>query len=477
MATHTKYDCIIIGSGQAGTPLAGAYAKAGKKTALIEKVHIGGCCVNEGCTPTKTMVASGRAAYLTRRGKDYGIHTPGGSDGQITVDMLKVRQRKRDIVTSFRGGNESRVYGAGVDVLKGEASFTGEKTVKIKLNDGSETTAEADVIFINTGERPADPKISGVESVDPKLILDSTSVQELDVVPDHLLVLGGGYVGLEFAQLFRRLGSKVTIIQRSTQLLPREDPDIAESMLKILEEDGLTVHLNTNATKLSSSASSAVELTCQSKTGEEFSLSGSHILFAAGRVPNTDMLNLSAAGINTNSKGYIVANEKLETTSAGVYVLGDVKGPPAFTHISYDDFRIVQANVLNYSGEVKPQTTTTRVVPYVVYTDPQLGHVGLHSAEARSKYPDRKIMTAKMPMEYVARALETDESRGMMKATVDAETGEILGFTCLGIEGGEVMSIVQIAMMGGLKYQQLQSAVFAHPALAESLNNLWGFLE
>jgi pyruvate/2-oxoglutarate dehydrogenase complex dihydrolipoamide dehydrogenase (E3) component len=473
MTTPKKFGAIIIGSGQAGTPLAGALAKAGFKTALIEREHIGGCCVNVGCTPTKTMVASGRAAYLTKRGKDYGIHSPGGEDGKIVVDMVKVRQRKRDIVASFRGGNESRTAAAGVEILMGEASFTGDKTLLVKLCDGSEATVDANLIFINTGERPATPKIPGIETVDAAHVLDSTSIQELGELPSHLIVIGGGYVGLEFAQLFRRLGSEVTIIQRAKQLLPREEADVAECMLNILQEDGLTVHLNTSTTHIAQSKT--IDLTVRSKDGTEQTVSGTHLLMAAGRVPNSDMLNLKAAGITTNAKGYIITNDKLETTAPGIYALGDVKGPPAFTHISYDDFRIIRSNLIEKSATVS--AITNRIVPYVVYTDPQLGHVGLHEAEARAAFPDRKIAVASMPMSYVARALETDESRGMMKAVVDKETGEILGFTCLGLEGGEVMAVVQMAIMGKVRYQVLQDAVWAHPSLAESLNNLWGFLK
>jgi pyruvate/2-oxoglutarate dehydrogenase complex dihydrolipoamide dehydrogenase (E3) component len=308
-----------------------------------------------------------------------------------------------------------------VVVLRGEAGFVDEKTVKVKLADESEVLCAAEMIFVNTGERPAIPQIPGLETVRQERVLDSTSIQELDKVPAHLIVLGGGYVGLEFAQLFRRLGSEVTLVQRGKQLLPREDPDVAKCMLDILHEDGLTIHLS------------------------------------------------------TNEKGYIVVNEKLETTAPGVFALGDVKGPPAFTHISYDDFRIIRANHLTHPPHTSPATTTNRIVPYVVYTDPQLGHVGLHEAEARAL--GLKIKVASMPMSYVARALETDETRGMMKGIVDAETGKILGFTCLGIEGGEVMSLVQMAIMGGLGYEVLRDAVWAHPALAESLNNLWGFLK
>ena len=474
MASPRHFDCIVIGSGQAGTPLAAALAKGGRKTALIERIHIGGCCVNEGCTPTKTMVASGRAAYLTRRGADYGIHTPGGEDGKISIDMLRVRQRKRDIVNSFRSGNESRIQSAGVEILMGEASFGDSKSLHVKLSDESVTNVTADEIFINTGERPARPELPGTQHLDPARVLDSTSIQELGEVPGHLIVLGGGYVGLEFAQLFRRLGSAVTVIQRNSQLLPREDQEIAKSVLDILREDGLTVHLEANATSVSSSGE-AISLTCQLKNGKEEIVNGTHLLFAAGRVPNTEMLNLNSAGIKTNSKGYIVANDKLETTAPGVYVLGDAKGPPAFTHISYDDFRIIQANLITKST---PQATTrNRLVPYVVYTDPQLGHVGLHEHEARSQFPGRNIKTARMPMEYVARALETDEARGMMKAVIDGDTGEILGFTCLGVEGGEIMSIVEMAIIGKVGYEKLRDAVWAHPALAESLNNIWGYLK
>jgi pyruvate/2-oxoglutarate dehydrogenase complex dihydrolipoamide dehydrogenase (E3) component len=477
MSTPTKYDAIVIGSGQAGTPLAGAFAKAGQKTALIERTHIGGCCVNEGCTPTKTMVASGRAAYLARRGQDYGIHTAGSPPGQnsLTVDMLKVRQRKRDIVDSFRGGNENRTKDAGVDVLMGEASFVNHQTISVKMNDGTEKRVTGKQIFINTGERPAPPKLEGLEKIDQTRILDSTSVQELDVVPEHLVVIGGGYVGVEFAQLFRRLGAEVTIVQRGKQLLPREDKEVADTLLEILKEDGLTIHLESTAFSISPSSTRSFNLKIQTKGGEK-AVSGTHILFAAGRIPNTEALNLSAAGITTNSRGYIVSNDFLETSAPSIYVLGDVKGPPAFTHISYDDFRIIRANVLSLSANSTKLSTKDRLVPYVVYTDPQLGHIGLHEHEARVKFPERKIKTAKMPMSYVARALETDESRGMMKAVIDSETGHILGFTCLGIEGGEVMSIVQMAMMGGVSYEKLRDAVWAHPALAESLNNIWGFL-
>ena len=421
------------------------------------------------------MVASGRVAYLARRAADYGVHVPGGQDGAILVDMEKVRRRKRDIVTSFRTGGEARARSAGIDVLFGQGSFRDSKTLSVKGQDGSEKLVTAKSFFICTGERPAKAQLGGIDAVDRSRVLDSTSIQELDSVPSHLICLGGGVIGLEFSQLFRRLGATVTIIQRSSRLVPREDPEIAECLRNILEQDGIHVHLDASATQVRSSPSSPIQVSVLGKDGLEQTVSGSHLLVAAARIPNTDMLNLSGAGVVTDKRGYVMCNDRLETNVPGIYAMGDVKGPPAFTHISYDDFRILQANVLDGASTIR--TTTDRLVPSVTYTDPQLGHVGLREHEARTKFPDRKIQTAKMPMEYVARAIETEETRGMMKAVVDASTGEILGFTCLGIEGGEIMSIVQTAMMGGVTWQKLRDAVWAHPTLAESLNNLWGFLE
>ncbi|KAG8831128.1 hypothetical protein FRC18_007093 [Serendipita sp. 400] len=490
METVRNYDCIVIGSGQAGTPLSVALAKAGKRTALIERKHIGGCCVNEGCTPTKTMIASGRVAYLCRRSLDYGVVTTTDSSSStktlrgnplssVSTDMKKVRERKRDIVADSRARNERRVAEGGVDVIIGEGSFVDKTTVQIKLNDGSESVVTGNVICINTGERPVRPTIPGLDTIPQDLVLDSTSIMELGEIPEHLLVLGGGYIGLEFGQLFRRLGSHVTIIQRASRLMPHEDVDITSCLLDILKEDGITVYLNSEVTRLSHS-DNHVALSVKANDGSTNNIVGSHILLAVGRVPNTEALNLSAAGVEIDErKGYIKCNEHLETNVSGIYALGDVKGPPAFTHISYDDFRILEANIV--SREKNPDkplaTLRDRLVPYVAYTDPQLGHVGLHETEARKLFPNSTIKTAKMPMNYVARALETDESRGMMKAVVNADTGKILGFTCLGLEGGEIMSIVQVAMMGGVRWEVLRDAVWAHPSLAESLNNLWAFLE
>ena len=459
MTTPQQYEAILIGSGQAANPLSTALAAAGMRTALIERKHVGGTCINEGCTPTKTMVASGRVAYLARRAADYGVHT-----GPITIDMLKVRQRKRDIVDNFRNGSQSRLEKtANLDLIFGDARFTAPKTIEVCLNDGTRRSLSAKYFFINAGTRAARPRLDGLDDVPT---LDNVSIMELDKVPDHLLILGGGYIGLEFGQLFRRFGSRVTIVQSGMQLLTREDPDIAEEIAKILRQDGVDVLLDANATRVKRAADGSIQLEV-ALPGGPATLIGSHLLVAAGRTPNCDTLNLAAAGLQCDKHGFIQVNDRLESNVSGTYALGDIKGGPAFTHISYDDFRIIRANLL----EKKDASIKDRLVPYTVFIDPQLGRVGMTESEARAQ--NRSIRVAKMPMTSVARALEVDEARGFMKVVVDAGTNQILGAAVLGLEGGEVMSAIEIAMMGKLPYTALRDGVFAHPTLAESLNNLF----
>jgi pyruvate/2-oxoglutarate dehydrogenase complex dihydrolipoamide dehydrogenase (E3) component len=458
MTAPNHYQALVIGSGQGGNPLCIALAQAGLRTALIERSHIGGTCVNEGCTPTKTMVASGRVAHLTRRGNDYGVQT-----GDIRIDMQRVRQRKRDIVDSFRNSSQRRLAKTlNLDLIFGEASFTGPKSITVRLKDGAQCALSAERIFINAGARPSVPKLEGLKDVS---FLDSTSIMELDAVPDHLLVLGGGYVGLEFGQLFRRLGSRVTIVQSREQLLVGEDADIAEEVLAILKQDGIEVLLNSKAERVVKSGA-GIQLTLRAAK-EPHTVQGSHLLIATGRTPNTDRLKVSAAGIVTDERGFIKVNEKLETNVEGIYALGDIKGGPAFTHIAYDDFRILRTNLI----EKGSATTEDRFVPYTLFIDPQLGRVGITEAEARAQ--NKKFRVAKMPMTYVARALEVDETRGFMKVVVDADGDQILGAVVLGIEGGEIMTMLQLAMMGRLPFTALREATFAHPTLAESLNNLF----
>jgi pyruvate/2-oxoglutarate dehydrogenase complex dihydrolipoamide dehydrogenase (E3) component len=464
MSASDHYQAIVIGSGQGGTPLCQAFANAGLRTALVERAHVGGTCVNEGCTPTKTMVASGRVAYLARRGEDYGVRT-----GAISIDMQRVRQRKRDIVNTFRNSNQASIEKTpNLDLLFGEASFIGPRSILVRLKDSSQRTLTGDRFFINAGCRASVPSLEGLQGVP---FLDSTSIMELDAVPEHLLVIGGGYVGLEFGQLFRRFGSRVTIVQKAAQLLGHEDLDVAAEVLKIMQEDGIDVLLNAKA-KLVAKEGPQIKLAISSGEdtgGESRTLSGSHLLVATGRVPNSDSLNITAAGIAADKRGFIEVNAKLETNVAGIYALGDIKGGPAFTHISFDDFRIIRTNLI----EKGSSSTDGRFVPYTVFIDPQLGRVGLTEAEARAQ--NRRIRIAKMPMSHVARALEVDETRGFLKAVVDADSGQILGAAVLGLEGGEIMAMIQLAIMGKLPYKALYNGVFAHPNLSEALNNL--FLE
>jgi pyruvate/2-oxoglutarate dehydrogenase complex dihydrolipoamide dehydrogenase (E3) component len=454
----TQYDAIVIGAGQSGGPLSTELARAGRHTALIEREHVGGTCINEGCTPTKTMVASARVAYLARRGADYGVGT-----GPISIDMVRVRKRKRDIVDSFRSGSEHRIVETpGVDLLRHEARFLGPKTLQV-----GEDQLTAELIFVNSGARPSRPTLPGLDSVPS---LNSTSIMELDAVPEHLIVLGGGYVGLEFGQMFRRFGSQVTIVQRGARLLGREDADVADAVADILREDGIAVLLQTDAVRVEQAPGGRVRLTVRSAADGERTIDGSHLLLAVGRTPNTDNLHLPATGLAVDEHGFLPANDRLETSVAGIYALGDVKGGPAFTHISYDDYRIIKTNLLE-GGNV---SIAGRPVPYTVYIDPQLGRIGMSETEAQAS--GRPIHVAKMPMTQVARALEVDEARGFLKAIVDTETKQILGAAVLGIEGGELMSMLEIAMFGKLPYTVLRDAIFAHPTLAECFNNLFASL-
>ncbi len=459
-----QFDAVIVGSGQAGNPLAAALARAGKRTAVIEGKHVGGTCINEGCTPTKTMVASARVAYLARRGADYGVLA-----GQsISIDMQRVRARKRGVVDTFRSGTEKRLTTTkNIELIKGWGRFTGPKTVEIALNDGGTRTLQAEWIFVNTGLRSATPEIHGLpELMQNPLVLNNESIMELDAVPKHLVILGGGYIGIEFGQMFRRFGSKVTIVHNTGQLLEHEDDDVGDEVKKILVEDGIEILLHATTESVRAASSSSLELQVEVGAGSR-TIEASHLLLATGRKPNSDALNLSAAGVAVDEHGYIKVDEWLETSTPGIYGLGDIKGGPAFTHISYDDYRVVKTNLL----EGGKRSIRDRILPYTVFMDPQLGRIGLTETQARKQ--GRKIRVAKMTMDYVARAYEMAETRGFMKVVVDAETELILGAAILGIEGGETASAIQLAMMGGLKYTVLRDGIFSHPTLSESLNNIF----
>jgi pyruvate/2-oxoglutarate dehydrogenase complex dihydrolipoamide dehydrogenase (E3) component len=390
--------------------------------------------------------------------------------GEVAVDMPAVRQRKRDLVESWRTGKESRLQATpNLDLIMAEAAFVSPRELELRLRHGGRRTIRAERIFINTGARPAAPALPGLEAVP---FLTSTSAMELDEVPGRLLILGGGYVAVEFGQMFRRFGSEVVIVQKHDTLLPREDEDVAEALVGLLQEDGLEVVLGAQAlgVRVDQRGRVLLEVKTHFPAGSPeavTTISGSHLLAATGRVPNTEALNLPAAGLEVDRGGFIPVNDRLETGVDGIYALGDVKGGPAFTHISYDDYRVIRTNLLE-SGQA---VTSDRLVPYAIFTDPQLGRIGLTEREARAQGIDVQVF--KMPMAWVARALEVDEARGFMKAVVDRRTDQIVGFAALGLEGGELMAMIQLAMMGNIPTSTLREAIFAHPTLAESLNNLF----
>ena len=459
MTRAESFDAIILGTGQAGKPLTGALAKAGWRVAIVERDRVGGTCVISGCTPTKTMVASARIAYLARRAADYGVHT-----GPITVDQSVVRKRKRDIVDAWSSGSRKGLEKhESVELIFGHGSFRGPREVEVQTPEGGTRLLTADHIFVNVGTRTNTPPIPGLTETG---FLDSTSIMELGKTPEHLIVIGGGFIGLEFGQMFRRFGADVTILEAAPRLAPREDEEIAEALQEILSGEGVTFEMGATVTSVARDGEGVV-VHWTGGGGGSGSIRGSHILLATGRVPATDALNPRAAGLALTERGFIQVNHRLETNVPGIWALGDVNGGPPFTHVAYDDFRVVRENLLGSGGASRAD----RMVPYTLFTDPQLGRVGLTETEARKR--GLEIRVARLPMSRVARAVEMDETRGLMKAVVDAASHRILGVAVLGVEGGEIMSVLQVAMMGNLPYTAIRDGVFAHPTLAESLNNLF----
>jgi pyruvate/2-oxoglutarate dehydrogenase complex dihydrolipoamide dehydrogenase (E3) component len=457
---HTeKFDAVIIGTGQGGKPLAFALGDKGFKTAIIERKYVGGTCINFGCTPTKAMIASAKAAQIAGESEKYGVYS-----GNVSVDFQRVIRRRDRIVKSFRDSGRKRLQEhEKIELIFGEASFKDEYVIELKLKKGGLRTLTSEKIFINTGTSPFIPHIDGLSKSG---YLTSRTILNLKEKPKHLIIIGGGYIGLEYGQMFKRFGSEVTIIQKNSRLIPGEDEDISEEILKIFREEGIKVLLSADTQKISKDKKGKFKARVKHDSNET-EVKGTHLLIAAGLVPNTGELNLDSAGVKTDLRGFIIVNDKLQTSSEDVYALGDVKGGPAFTHISYDDYRIIKGNLL----ENKNLSITDRLVPYTIFTDPPLGRVGLSENEARSKGIKYKI--ASLPMNYVARAIETDETKGFMKALVEPETGQILGCSILGSEGGEIMSMVEIAMISRLPYTALRDAVFSHPLFSESLNSLF----
>ena len=447
-----KYDAIIIGSGQGGTPLARRLADLGKTVALIERKELGGTCINTGCTPTKTMIASAQVAHYAHNATRWGVQTTG-----VTVDLPAIVARKDRIVQRFRAGHQRRVDArATLHLYRGAARFLTPHSIRV-----GEQVLEGEHIFIDTGTRPSIPRVPGLDTVP---FLTNATIMELSELPTHLLVLGGGYIGLEFGQMFRRFGSAVTVIHQHGQLLPREDADVVAALQQALEAEGLRFRLNARTATVENK-NGQITLTLEGTDGSS-TVSGSHLLVAAGRTPNTEELELDKAGVETDTAGFITVNSRLETTVPGIWALGDVKGGPAFTHISYNDFQIIYGNLV----EGKNLSTAHRIVPYAVFTDPQLGGVGITEKEARARGYRLKI--GKSPMSAVARAIEREETAGLMKLVVDAATDRILGAAILGAEGGELVQILSTLMLADLPYTVLKGAIYIHPTLAEGFFGL-----
>ena len=455
MKTH---DAIVIGSGQGGVPLATNLADQGWSVALIEKGEVGGSCINYGCTPTKTMISSARMAHYARVAPEFGIHP-----GEIKVDMAAVVARKNEIVDSFRSGVLEQIDSSpNVTLYHGHGRFTAPHEVGINGE-----TLKSDKIFINTGTRPRFPALPGLDQVE---VLTNRNIMDLQELPAHLIALGGSYLGLEFGQMFRRLGSEVTVVEMSDRIAAREDAEVSDSLREALEAEGMKFHLGSTATKVEKTAD-GLEVTVKKKDGTTERIEGTHLLMSIGQVPNSDDLGLDKAGIATDKNGYIQHNGKLETNIPGIWVLGDVKGGPAFTHVSYDDYLVIFDNLVNR----KNRTIDNRVVPYALYTDPELGRFGLTEREARAKGYRHKI--GSLPMSHIARAIERGETRGLMKIVINADNDRILGATILGADGGKLVQTLMTLMRANAPYTLFENAMFIHPTLTEGFFALMANVE
>lgn len=453
-----QFDAIIIGTGQAGPFLSARLTNAGMKVAIIERNLFGGTCVNTGCRPTKTMVASARAAYMARRAADFGVII----NGPISVDMKKVKDRKDDIVgRSNHEPPDWMLEIPNLTVFKGHAQFEDSQTVRV-----GEERLHADKIFINVGGRAFVPPMPGLKNVP---YFTNSDMMNVDFLPEHLIVVGGSYIGLEFGQIYRRFGSEVTIIQRGPRLIPREDKDISEAVREIMEKEGIHIRLQADCTDVNKRNDKVVaKLDCQDPSKE---VVGSHLLLAVGRVPNTDDLCLERAGVKTNERGYILVDDQLRTNVPGILALGDCNGQGAFTHTAYNDFEIVAANLLDNDS----RRVTDRITAYGLYIDPPLGRVGMTQAQVRAT--GRKALIGKRPMTNVGRAVERGETQGFMKILVDANTKEILGAAILGIGGDEVIHSILDVMYTKSPYTVIQRAMHIHPTVAELVPTMLGELE
>jgi pyruvate/2-oxoglutarate dehydrogenase complex dihydrolipoamide dehydrogenase (E3) component len=457
MAGSEKVEDVILGGGEPGKYIAWELARQGRRTIVIERALIGGSCPNIACLPSKNVIHSAKIADFSRHAAEYGQLT-----APAATDMSGVRRRKRDMIDGLVEIHRKRFEANGLEFLLGDGRFVGPRTIDVRLAAGGTRRIEAERVFLDLGTHAAVPEIQGLADAVP---LTHVEALELERVPEHLIVLGGGYVGVEFAQAFRRFGSRVTIVEYGPQLLGREDPEVAEAILAIFQDDDIDAILGAQAQSVKGRSGDRVHLQIRTAAGDRL-LEASDILVAAGRTPNTKGIGLDRAGVELDPRGYIRVNERLETSAPAVWAMGECAGSPQFTHVAFDDFRVVRDNLAG--GK---RTTRDRLIPYCVFTDPELGRVGLNETEAEQKGIDVRVV--RLPMASVLRARTLGETRGFMKVLLDMDSDRILGFTMLGPGAGEVIAVVQMAMLAGLPYTALRDAILTHPTMAEGLNVLF----
>jgi pyruvate/2-oxoglutarate dehydrogenase complex dihydrolipoamide dehydrogenase (E3) component len=457
VAQPERFETLVFGCGNGGMFLAWHMAQSGRRTAVVERRLIGGSCPNTNCLPSKNEIWSAKVADLMHHAASFGAKT-----GSVGIDMAKVRQRKRDMVEEMIAMTLQQYKATGAELIMGVGNFVAPKTLEVHLNDGGTRVLAGDQVFLNLGTRAAIPNVPGLEAAKP---LTNVEALELAYVPQHLIVLGGGYVGLELAQAYRRFGSRVTIIEHGPQLAGREDQDVADEMRRILSDEGVDILVAAETRRVQGRLGENVSILVRTPSGEQ-TIEGSDILVAAGRIPNTAGIGLEVAGVELDSHGYIKVNERLEASAPDVWAIGECAGSPQFTHVSFDDFRIIRDNLAGAN-----RTTRDRLIPYCMFTDPQLARVGLSEGDAQRQGIDVRV--AKLPTNAVLRTHTIDETQGFMKALVAARDDRILGFTMIGAEAGEVMPVVQMAMLAGMPYTNLRDAVIAHPTMAEGLGPLF----
>jgi pyruvate/2-oxoglutarate dehydrogenase complex dihydrolipoamide dehydrogenase (E3) component len=448
-----RYEILVIGSGEAGKHLTWNTAQAGHRTAVVERKYIGGSCPNIACLPSKNVIRSAKANWFARHGTEYGIQT-----GPVSTDMKGVLNRKRKMVEGEVQFHLDRFKATGAELIRGEARFVAPKTVEVHLNEGGHRMITGDRVVLDLGSRAVVPDIPGLAAAKPMTHVEAL---DLDRLPEHVIVLGGGYVGLELAQALCRFGSTVTLIERGRQIAAAEDPDVAQALLENFTSEGIEVLLETRVREVEGLSGQEFRIVAEGSRGEQ-TIRGTDLLVATGRTPNTQGIGLETAGIELDARGHIKVNERLETTAADVWAVGDCAGSPQFTHVAFDDFRVVRDNLNGGS-----RTTRDRLIPFCMFTDPELARVGLNEREAKARGIAYRL--AKMPMAGVLRAVTLGETRGFVKMLIDAESDRILGFTAFGAEASEMMAAVQTAMLGGLSYTVLRDAIFTHPTAAEGL--------